>query len=289
MRRFLLAALLAAASLARACPAHAQTPGGEIGSGGIGSGVSVPGGGGGPGNPGGGNTGGNTGGGGGGNAPTSTWVRHYWGDTSDPGYGTNAPILCPAGERAYEDVHVRVADGVVLNRINGCEAAPVVVTTTQPQPAPPTAAEARNLTPIPVPGWGVSPRGTGLTGLPTWLWDSNGDTPRTAASTIRGYSVTSTARPIRWTWDMADTGPASSSNPGSTLTATRPGTEGDPAARYVYETSGAYGLSLTVVWSGSYTYTWPGSTPVTVDLGTTTRSSTRAFTVDQVRPVLVSR
>jgi hypothetical protein len=295
VRRIVLAVLLALPGLAvGVSPAQAQTPSGNLGNGSVGSGIEVPGGNGssGPTNTG---TGASSSGGGssssGGSAPTTKWTRHYWGDKDDPGYGgVNTPILCGAGERAYQDVESRISDGVLLGTVNGCEAARIAGTpvTTTPPPPPPTSAEVRNLTPLPVPTFGVSPRGTGLTGLPTWLWDSNGATPRTATSTIRGYTVISTARPIRWTWNMAATGPSSRSNPPSVVNATRPGSETDPAARYTYETHGEYGLTLDVTWGGSYTYSGNGVAAVTTDLGTTTRSSSRSFAVTEVRPVLVS-
>jgi hypothetical protein len=160
-----------------------------------------------------------------------------------------------------------------------------------PPPPPPTGAEVFDRIPIPTPAWGLSPRGDGLTGLPTWLWDSNGDTPRSVVATIRGWTATATASPGRWEWTMSasgEPGPASRSNPPATVTASQPGSEASPAATYTYETPGGYTLTLRVSWSGSYTYTRPGFAATTAPLGTSTRNSTRAYTVAAISPVLVS-
>lgn len=160
-----------------------------------------------------------------------------------------------------------------------------------PPPPPPTGAEVFDKIPIPTPVWGLSPRGDGLTGLATWLWDSNGDSPRSVVATIRGWTATATASPSRWEWTMANSGepgPASRSNPNPVVTATTPGSESSPAATYRYETPGGYTLTLRVSWSGSYTYTRPGFAPTTAPLGTSTRSTTRAYTVAAISPVLVS-
>lgn len=160
-----------------------------------------------------------------------------------------------------------------------------------PPPPPPSGAEVFDRIPIPTPAWGLSPRGDGLTGLATWLWDSNGDAPRSVAATIRGWTATGTASPSRWEWTMSapgQPGPASRSNPPATVTASQPGSEASPAATYRYETPGGYTLTLRVSWTGSYTYTRPGFAPVTAPLGTSTRTATRDYTVAAISPVLVS-
>lgn len=298
--RLALVVALAASTLIvlTASPAFAQTPGAGIDNNGVAAGLSVPGGNG-TNNAtitptAGGTSGGGSGGGGGSSEPaTSHWTRHYYGESSDSGYGINAPFICPNGQNGFEDVQTDNASGAVLNRSTGCAAIPVpggpaVPAPPPPPPPPPTAAEVRNLTPIPNPGWGISPVGTGLTGLATWLYDSNGATPRTATAVIRGYTVTSTARPQRWVWDMAASGPSSRSNPPSVVSSSTPGTADHPAVTYTYETGGSYGLTLTTTWGGSFTYTRPGDNPVTSDLGTTTRTANRSYTVGSIQPVVVA-
>ena len=292
-------ALVASVLALRMVAAYAQTgTGGFTGGGSIGAGVSVPGG---TGTGGGGvgyvpvGTGGSTAGGssGGGAAPTAVWVRHYYygEDPSAGSGGTNAPGFCAAPTVSYQDVLVDNATGAILDSVSGCTAPaqpgqPVVAP--PPPPPPPTPAEAWNLVALPVPSFGVAPVGTGLTGLATHLWDSNGSAAKTATATIRGYLTTTTARPIRWTWDMVEAGPASRSNPAGTLSATRPGTAATPATTYTYETVGGYTIRLTVTWGGSYSFTGSGVS-VTRDLGTNERTATRPYDVTELRPVLVSR
>lgn len=160
-----------------------------------------------------------------------------------------------------------------------------------PPPPPPSGAEVFDRIPVPTPAMSLSPRGDGLTGLPTWLWDTNGDLPRTVVASIRGWTATATASPSRWEWTMSapgEPGPASRANPPSPVSASRPGSEAFPAATYRYETPGGYTVTLRVSWTGSYTYTRPGFAPVTAPLGTSTRSASRPYTVVAISPVLVS-
>lgn len=292
--------LLALPALVLVGSAHAQTTGGgSIGAGGIGSSVEVPGGTGANGSDNsavGGSSSNGTGASsssGGGSAPTTIWTRHVWGTPNDPGYANlNQPFSCPAGSTGYEDVQTSVATGEVLQRVQGCTAVAsggTPVPTTAPPPAPPTAAEARSIVPLPTPAFGISPDLGGLTGLEVRLWDASDTTPKVAVAVIRGYTVTSTARPVRWVWDMAETGPPSQSNPPSTITSTRPGSEAFPAGHYTYETKGEYAVTMTTTWSGSYVYAGNGVAPVTADLGTTTRTARRGYAVAEVRPVLVAR
>lgn len=160
-----------------------------------------------------------------------------------------------------------------------------------PPPPPPTAAELWDRMPLPTPTFGVSPRGDGLTGLDTWLWDTNGSSSRTVTVTIRGWTATGTASPSQWEWRMAqpgEPGPASRRNPAPVVSASRPGTEADPAAIYRYETPGTYTLTLRVNWTGSFTYTRPGFSAATAPLGTGTQEATRSYTVGSIHPVVVS-
>lgn len=161
-----------------------------------------------------------------------------------------------------------------------------------PPPPPPTAAEMWDQVPLPTPTFGVSPDGTGRTGMETRLWDtSTTAAPRTATATIRGWTATATATSSSWQWRMAEPGepgPASQRNPNPVLSATQPGTAASPAATYTYETAGGYTLTLTVTWTGSYTYTRPGFTATTVPLGTSTREASRSYTVGTIKPVVVS-
>lgn len=148
-------------------------------------------------------------------------------------------------------------------------------------PAPPTMAEIRDRTPLPLPAFGVAPT-IGLAGAQsdakTALWDDNGAGGRTVNLTLRGYTVVVRSNPGEWRW-----------NPGGgagVIVTTRPGTATDPAVQHTYSTAGTYTVTLDVTWSGSYTYSGNGSAAQTVSLPATTRSASVDHRVDAVQPVL---
>lgn len=138
-------------------------------------------------------------------------------------------------------------------------------------------------TPLAVPTFGVNPSINGLTGLPTWLWDPSGGTPVTATATVRGYTSTATATPVHYEWRMWQSGDTPNVNPDPVVGADSPGSEAQPAATYMYETHGDFTLTETVTWAGTYTYTGAGAGPTTNNLGTTTRTATRAYHVISIR------
>ena len=86
-------------------------------------------------------------------ARTIAWVRHYYGDRDDAGYGTNAPFLCgsdgAAAGRAYEDTITQLATGSVVARRTGCEQANPDST-----PSIPKASQLLTLPHGSVPPWG---------------------------------------------------------------------------------------------------------------------------------------
>lgn len=223
--------------------------------------------------------------------PPITWTRHYYGD---PGYSVNSPIVCTTSTgqnlsgRAYEDVGIDRATGQVVARQTGCEnpAAPTQpgagTNTTTPPPPPPTPAEIWARVPLPIPVLGLNPSINGLTGLPTWLWDPNPG-QQTATVNLRGYTAQAAASPVRWEWKMWQNGDTPNVNPDPVVVATKPGSEAAPAATYTYETNGDYTVTATVTWSGTYTYTGPGTPATTVNLGTTTKTSTQSYHVISVR------
>lgn len=304
----LVALVLVAPSSATAqSSTPAPTPGGYIGDGGLGAGVGDPGGQPVPGGqsvsdvlptaPGGSEGSGSSGAGG--QEPSTRWVRHYYGEAPDvlvidgPGYGTNAPYPCPEGARAYTDTLVDVESGAVLATASGCEEAattgPAAPTTgDEPAPLPPRPEEIWSVVPVPTPGFGINPGIRGLTGLDSYLWDSQGNAPVVATATIRGYTTTATAVPTHWEWRMWEEGDTPNVNPYPVVSASFPGTREAPAATYMYETVGDYTLTMSVTWSGTYSFTAPGGgPPQTVDLGTTTRSSSRDYHVIEIRSARV--
>ena len=251
-------------------------------------------------------TGGSTSGGGS-SGPPLTWVRSYPNVGSVRGeqaFTTGTFCLDDAGNRGvnYVDSLTNTQTGEVVSTRSGCATsatpapnAPGTGTTTAPEP-PPTPAEIWARTPIATPTFGVNPD-QGLTGLATWLWDPNGGAAVNATVQLRGYTARATATPVRWEWTMGgrpgDT--ESRQNPPYRVVSTQPGRAwapggrgGPPAGTYIYETKGDYTLTMTVTWTGSYTYTDPAGGVQSVDLGTTTRTATRSYQVAEVRPVLTA-
>ena len=120
----------------------------------------------------------------------------------------------------------------------------------------------------------VQAGGTGLVGVPVWLWTGTGPTrwgPNSATATVPGLSVTATARASKIVWELGD---------GTTLTCHGPGVPYDrasgrtvsPTCGHLYERSSArfashtYQITATTTWD----ITWAGGG----QNGTLTRSRT---------------
>jgi hypothetical protein len=140
--------------------------------------------------------------------------------------------------------------------------------------------------PLPTPVLGVNPDGKGLTGLKTWLW-STSPGRLTAQTSIRGYTATATATPVRWVWQMWKDGDTPNLNPNPRVESATPGSEASPAATYVYETKGDYTITLTVWWTGEFTFTGFGVSQ-RESLGDTSREASRPYHVIEVVSVLVA-
>lgn len=235
---------------------------------------------------------GGSGGSGSGGEPPTRWIRHYPKYGADPGLGVFTPFTCEGG-RPYVDTLVDTQTGNVLATTTGCEEPAATgpadpSSEVEPAPLPPRPEEIWSVVPVPTPGFGINPGIRGLTGLDAYLWDAQGDAPVTATATVRGYTTTATAVPTHWEWRMWEEGDTPNVNPHPVVSASVPGTRGAPAATYMYETVGDYTLTMTVTWSGTYTFTTPGGgPPQTVDLGTTTRSSSRDYHVVEIRSARV--
>jgi hypothetical protein len=144
----------------------------------------------------------------------------------------------------------------------------------------PTAEEILNIFRsqyIPKPVVRLSPRQGGLTGLETWYWYSGGANVSVGFG-ARGFAITAAASAATFRWSTGD---------GSVLTSTIPGTPGAPAASHVYRTkSAAYPVSLSMVWTGRYSWSGFGDSgsgplgPVTVT------GETHPYPVAEVRSVL---
>ena len=221
--------------------------------------------------------------------------------------GIPYPRTCtgPNGEagRPYRDTLTDTRTGEVVSTAEGCSVPGVANPgppgsngSPAPPPPPPTAAEVIQASNLPRLRFGLSPVGKdcapggaaggpttatppcaageapGLTGLETLLWVDPAPPAEVAVTVnIRGYSVTSRAHPVRYSWQMRQDGDtASNRNPAPTITTTGPGTHDAPAARYRWETKGDYRVSLAVVWEGSYTFSGFGVASRTESLGPVT-------------------
>jgi PKD domain len=137
------------------------------------------------------------------------------------------------------------------------KAAPAAASPPPPPPPPPTAAEAWASAPLPVAALDVNPM-VGLTQLQSWFWFTGPTHVVMATADIRGYRVTTTAKPVGSFWYFGD---------GGSSYGAIGGTETDPAVRHTYVNVGHYQLSLYVQWSGQFTFSGYGTTQ-TVNLGT---------------------
>lgn len=193
--------------------------------------------------------------------------------------------------RPYRDELIDTRDGTLVSAVEGCEfpAQPGVAAAIVPPlpPAPPSPVEVWRTIPLPTPVLGINPEGKGLTGLKTWIWSTNPGS-LAAQTSIRGYTATAKATAVRWVWKMWNDGDTPNLNPNPRVESSYPGSEGTPAATYVYETKGDYTVTLTVWWTGDFTFTGNGVPPQTEILGDTSRDATRPYHVIEVRSVLVS-
>jgi hypothetical protein len=130
---------------------------------------------------------------------------------------------------------------------------------------------------IPRPVVRLSPGQRGLTGLATWYWYS-GNADVSVGFGARGFAITASATATNFRWSTGD---------GSVLTSPGPGSPATPAAQHVYSTKSAgYPVSLSMVWTGRYTWSGFGDSgsgplgPVTVT------GETHPYPVAEVRSVL---
>jgi hypothetical protein len=141
-----------------------------------------------------------------------------------------------------------------------------------PTPAVPTFGEAWNSARLPAPDVTLDPASRGITGLDTRI-STGGATTVTIAATIRGYTITGTA----------------------TLDGYEISVDGQPptnagTGHYTFETKGIHTIAVSAIWHGTGAITGPdlpAGLPA-VDLGSATITSTRTYTVNEIRSVLQS-
>lgn len=121
-----------------------------------------------------------------------------------------------------------------------------------PPPAPPSPAEVLATTPFPTETIHHSPCYTGLTGLQSALWATVNDgpvPPVSAVTHIRGYTVQTSAHPVSYRWSMGN---------GDSVVGSTSGTRDAPSATYIYPRTGTFTVTLTVTWSGTFTFSGYG-------------------------------
>ena len=109
-------------------------------------------------------------------------------------------------------------------------------------------------------GMAPDPSGTGLVGLPVWMWtEVRASTwgPTSATASIPGTSVTATARASKVVWDMGDGHTVTCTSPGTPFT-TSAGDTQSPTCGHVYTRSSAsqpdhaYAVTATTTWVVSW-------------------------------------
>jgi hypothetical protein len=147
-----------------------------------------------------------------------------------------------------------------------------------PPPPPPTAAEVWAQVSLPSPAFAVNPSTAGITQLPSWFWVTGAGGTVTVTVNVNGYSVTTTATPVAYEWSFGD---------GSTGTSLSPGSGPDPSVAHTYHYKGTYIVSLSIVYSGTFSYAGPGGTG-TESLGNYVQPGmSTPYVVQEVRSVLM--
>jgi hypothetical protein len=145
-----------------------------------------------------------------------------------------------------------------------------------PAPAPPSAAEIWQQTPLPRAVVEANPPGTlawpGITRLGSDFC-SAGLAPTTAAVSLRGYDVVATAVPIAYAWSFGDGVNVVSPDPGGTQ-------------RVAYLRRGSRTVTRFVVWEGQAEVRAFGGLIARVDLGTVTIPERVPYHVAEIRAVL---
>ncbi len=145
---------------------------------------------------------------------------------------------------------------------------------------------------LPVPSVARDPYVDGLVNLETYFWyaggtlqpvDHDGDAATPAVPgwsgtvTQDGVTVSATLYVSRFSWEV---------EPGVTVGSSRAGSAEDPAASYVYSTTGTYELVASTTWAGSYSWSVAGEAGGSGTLaGVTLASPPEPFRVREVRAV----
>lgn len=134
---------------------------------------------------------------------------------------------------------------------------------------------------------GLSPTGTQLVKVPTWLWiDPAAWKAHSATAAVPGLSVSATATPSQVIWSTGDGGSVTCSGPGTPWRAGADPAAESPTCGHVYlegsagQPSGLFTVSATVSWS--VTWAGGGQGGALPGLTTTTRVPVRVAEVSAV-------
>ncbi|MCA1224237.1 ATP/GTP-binding protein [Streptomyces sp. 8L] len=128
------------------------------------------------------------------------------------------------------------------------------------------AREAVKKLPLRGPDIGIAPRpdGTGVVGMPVWMWNKPGPSrtgPATASASTGGVTVSAIARVARVVWDMGDGGhPVTCTAPGTPYDASYGlKTSPDCGYRYTRPSTTAAGDRYPVTATTTWNITWTGA------------------------------
>ena len=191
----------------------------------------------------------------------------------------------PLGNGWWFDIELfATSDGHYIATIDAICVALDPAAPNAPPPAPvlsqpPTIGEVWRSVGLPAPTIGVSPQANGVTGLATWVWTGGSINPVAVAVSLRGYTITGTARV---------TGYAVFPGVGGWQRSPDPGQPDDPAFVHTYEQTGTYRLGVATLWSANAVLSGPGlATPIAIDLGTAVVTNGRDYPVVQIRSRLL--
>ncbi|MEY2463167.1 MAG: hypothetical protein QOH64_1305 [Acidimicrobiaceae bacterium] len=93
-----------------------------------------------------------------------------------------------------------------------------------------------------------------LVGMRTWLWiDEAQWHDQSATAAVLGLSATATAHPTKVIWDLGDGTTVTCLGPGIAYDTARPPAEQHTDCSHVYQRSGAYDVTATIVWEVTWT------------------------------------
>ena len=181
------------------------------------------------------------------------------------------------GDSSYVSVEALIverwidADGNEVGGSTGCYAEPP-----PPPPPPPSPAEVWASVDLPKAAIEIRPS-IPATGMDTKFWAVGATAPISVSVELRGWTATTTARPVKYFWTPGD---------GRTFSSASPRSGADPLI-HMYETKGDYNVELTVLWTGEFDLSGYGVSTSGIDLGSVSTTVTRPVHVREIRSVLV--